>query len=67
MSDCEHEFGIGVIQVGDECIVSVSCRHCDLLVTAPGVVSDLGGGYTGCNGPTANPMVNGLRGRNERS
>lgn len=58
MTGCEHEFSIGVMQVGDECIVSVSCRHCDLLVTAPEVVSDLGGGYSVIDAPDRS----GLRG-----
>lgn len=44
--DCEHNFGIGVIEVDGECIVSVGCDKCDLLATGAGIVYDLGGGYT---------------------
>lgn len=46
MNDCEHRFGIGVIEANGECIVSVGCEKCDLLATSSGIVSDLGGGYT---------------------
>lgn len=42
---CEHDFGIGVIEVSGECIVSVSCKQCELFATGVGAVTDLGGGY----------------------
>jgi hypothetical protein len=46
MSVCQHDFGIGVMQVGDECIVYVKCRNCELMATGAGAVTDLGGGYS---------------------
>lgn len=55
MSDCEHDFQIGLIEVGGECIVSVGCTKCDLLATGAGIVHDLGGGYTTVIGPSRPP------------
>jgi hypothetical protein len=50
-NDCEHDLGIGVIEVNGECIVSVGCNNCDLLATGAGIVTDFGGGYTVIDAP----------------
>jgi hypothetical protein len=41
----EHVLLFGLIEVNGECIVSITCKKCDLLATGTGIVSDLGGGY----------------------
>jgi hypothetical protein len=45
-SGCQHELLFGVIEAEGECIVSITCKKCDLLATGTGIVSDWGGGYT---------------------
>ena len=44
--NCEHHLQLGVIQINNECILSITCQKCDLIATATGIITDLGGGYT---------------------